>query len=760
MSDAAARALGAVFRAMTARGEERARAQRFTLQCVAAMFAEDAGLLPRGAFTALVADCRRGRRSSELLGGLFRKLGSRFDGGLFATVDPVDLAPLELALLGQAAGEGGEPLDAGIFGALFLATVDARARHERGAHYTPEAAILAHVVGPSLVEPWRARIRAAASPEELLALRGALGRIRVLDPACGSGNFLHVAHRALQRLELELLARFPERYAAGAPLVHLGQLFGIDRDPFAVELAKVTLVLGAIPSPGQALPSLDANVVCDDALFCAWPSADVILGNPPFQAKNKMRRELGADYVRRLRLRYPEVPGRADYCVYWFRRAHEELAPGARAGLVGTNTIRQNYSREGGLDPILAGDGTITEAVSTMVWPGEAVVHVSVVNWIRGEQEGPKKLSWQEGDTRDGLWREVTLDRIPSSLSARCDVTRAQPLLANAESGACYQGQTHGHKGFLLTAEEARAMCSGSRANAEVIFPYLIGEELLTEPGGKPTRWVIDFRRRELPEARRYRLPFQRVEELVRRDREVAAASEQERNASLGGSKKGNRHHENFLRRWWLLSYARHELITRLEGLARCIVCSRVTKRPIFELVSTAIRPGDALMVFPLEDDYSFGVLQSGVHGAWFKARCSTLKGDWRYTSNTVFDSFPWPQAPAKKQIEAVAKAAVALRTVRRDLAGRHEMSLRAMYASMDEPGKHPLKDAQATLDAAVRAAYGMGARQDPLAFLLAQNAVCAAREAAGEPVVGPGLPPGVAAKGLVTNDAVQPPKL
>ena len=98
------------------------------------------------------------------------------------------------------------------------------------------------------------------------------------------------------------------------------------------------------------------------------------------------------------------------------------------------------------------------------------------------------------------------------------------------------------------------------------------------------------------------------------------------------------------------------------------------------------------------------------------------MKGDQRYTSSTVFDSFPWPQAPGAAQIGAVAGAAVALRALRRDLAARRGLGLRALYAAMERPGHHPLGDAHAALDAAVRAAYGMPPRGDPLAFLLDLN--------------------------------------
>ncbi len=237
----------------------------------------------------------------------------------------------------------------------------------------------------------------------------------MLDPACGSGNFLYVAFRELKRLELALMARIhadfgrkAQRAVGTRSLVGTRQFYGLDKEEFAVELAKVTLMIAKelaidesqawmdgeqldLPIEFDAalpLDNLDDNIKADDALFCKWPKADAIVGNPPFQSKNKMQGEYGPSYLNRLREAYPKVPGRADYCVYWFRRAHDELPAGGRAGLVGTNTIRQNYSREGGLDHIVRNGGTITEAVSSQVWSGDAVVHVSIANWIKGDQPG------------------------------------------------------------------------------------------------------------------------------------------------------------------------------------------------------------------------------------------------------------------------------------------------------------------------------------------------------------------------------------
>lgn len=779
-SDRAARTLGEVFRTMIARRETHARAQRFLLQCVVAMFAEDTGLLPRDLFSELVEECRRGQSSYDLLGGLFRQMNTaRFaragryqnvcyvNSGLFATVDAVKLTPYEAQLLGLAANENWAHIHPAIFGTLFQATMNAKKRHEQGTHYTPEAAIFEHVVRPTLLQPWRTRIREASSLKDLLLLRDGLTKLRVLDPACGSGDFLYVAYRELKRLELELLEEVHERFSASTRLrvgsktsIQSRQFFGIDKNPFAVELAKVTLMLGeklAQAEPGLAvdhplpLANLDGNIRCADALLCDWPAADVIVGNPPFQSKNKMLREFGPEYVAQVRARYPQVPGRADYCVYWFRRTHDALQSGARAGLVGTNTVRENYSREGALDYIVANGGTIAEAVSTMVWPGEAVVHVSIVNWVKGPRDGPKKLSWQAGDARNSPWKTVTLPRIPASLSASRDVTGARTLLANAASGACYQGQTHGHEKFLLTADEARALRADGRAR-EVVHPYLVGEDLVGNLGSAPSRWVIDLNHcADLAAARSHGAAFDRLRALVQPD--IRAAAERERAAT--GSASGPR--QSHAERWWRHWRGRGELFERLVGLGRYIACSRVTRRPIFEFVSVAIHPNDALSVFPLEDDYSFGVLQSGLHWAWFRARCSTMKGDWRYTSNTVFDSFPWPQSADAGQVATVAREASALRALRRDLAARRELTLRAMYAALDAADMRPLREAHTALDAAVRSAYGMGPREDPLTFLLDLNAACAGREASGQPVLGPGPPPGVPTKGLISKDSVRP---
>lgn len=125
--------------------------------------------------------------------------------------------------------------------------------------------------------------------------------------------------------------------------------------------------------------------------------------------------------------------------------------------------------------------------------------------------------------------------------------------------------------------------------------------------------------------------------------------------------------------------------------------------------------------------------------------------------ADTVFDTFPWPQSPTRGQIAEVAAAAVALRALRREVMAAHGWSLRALYRTLDEPGDNPLRTAQARLDTAVRTAYAMPSKADPLAFLLALNLTLAAKEKAGEPITPPGLPlPATDRSAFLTEDSIR----
>jgi hypothetical protein len=224
-------------------------------------------------------------------------------------------------------------------------------------------------------------------------------------------------------------------------------------------------------------------------------------------------------------------------------------------------------------------------------------------------------------------------------------------------------------------------------------------------------------------------------------------------------TKKETGEHQRRLETWWLLKRRRGELISQIENLSRFIACSRVAKRPIFVFLSSRIRPDSSLTCFTFSDDYSFGILQSSVHWEWFVTKCSKLTERFRYTPDSVFDTFPWPQSPTNKQIEAVAAAAVELRRVRAQALKLTPGGLRAVYRTLELPGKHPLKDAQANLDAAVLTAYNFSPKKDLLAQLLELNLTLAATESQRKSVTPPGVPDSYEydRTRLISDDCIHP---
>jgi len=511
----AAQSVADAFNSMVSRGEDRACARRYILQSVVAMFSEDIGLLPESLFTTLLEECRRGANSYDLIGGLFRQMNEQrparggrfagvdyFNGGLFAQVEPIELQPAEIGLLLDAAKENWSRVQPVIFGTLFEGSLLKEQRHALGAHFTYESDIQ-KIVRPTIVRPWEERIAAAKNVSEMLELLRQLRAFRVLDPACGSGNFLFVAYRALRELEQNLLLRLFTQdkrqfeKVGTASGISPKQFYGLDVNDNAVETAKVTLMLARRLAGRQAhefwdahadvlpggdthalqfekdlpLDNLDANIVCADALFTPWPEVDAIIGNPPFLGSRHLAKEHGYEYARKVHAKFPDVPRMADFCVHWFRVTHDQLKPGQRAGLVGTKTIRQNESREASLDYVVNNGGTITEAVSTQVWSGEAQVHVSIVNWVKGVEKGTKKLFTQIGDAKDSPWKCDEVDSIGPTLSSKFDVTTAKPLRANEEPKLVFQGQNPVHEGFFLEPQEAAEMLREHPNHCAILFP-------------------------------------------------------------------------------------------------------------------------------------------------------------------------------------------------------------------------------------------------------------------------------------------------
>lgn len=780
VTEAAAKIVGSMYFSLSKRKVDPAKAQRFVLQLVVALFAEDVDLIPKYTIHKILGEAVKNPVTQKELTSLFEAMSiessskkpvkykgiAYFNGGIFNEVDAVELNFKEIDMLYEASKQDWSKVRPSIFGSIFEASMDQKERHGHGIHYTSELDIQ-KIVNPTILRPFRERIEGAKSKKDLSVILKDIREFRVLDPACGSGNFLYISFRELRRLEvevMELLAEKEKSKQMKMALVSPKNFYGIDTNGFGLELAKVALCIGRKLSadefkvPDNILPfeNLDENFINKDALFIDWPAADAIIGNPPFQSKNKMQTEFGKEYLYLLRKRHPDVSGYADYCVYWFRIAHKNLKNGGRAGLVGTNTIRQNKSRESGLDYIVQNDGVITEAVGSQVWSGDAVVHVSIVNWLKGKASGLKKLFLQKGDKEDSPWEVVSLSLIPASLSPDFDVTSASELAGN--KGFAFQGQTHGHSGFLLSVSEAKEFLKDKKYG-DVLFPYLIGDELL-EGMGKPQRYVIDFGNKTLPASMAYKRVFDIVEQSVLPERKEKAEKEAKENKILikdNPKAKPSNTHQTPYAQWWKLRRRKDEFFKSIADKNRYIVCSRVTRRPIFEFVRSDIHPNEALVAFALDDYYSFGILQSDLHWKWFLARCSTLKNDWRYTTDTVFDSFVWPQDPALKDVRKVAQAAADLHQIRSKILDETKLGLRGLYRSLDLPGKNPLREAHEKLDRAVMEIYGFQSGSE-LSSILDLNKTAAKAEKEGETYTGPGLPKCVKdPKSLITKDCIEP---
>lgn len=800
----AADLLAQCFTKLVTRRVERVVAQRFTLQMLVALFAEDIGLLDKYFVTQLLDDCKEPADSFDLLGGLFVAMNSKknvggrfkgvdyFNGGLFAEPARLELYPDELNQLRRASKSDWSQVRPEIFGTLFEHSLEKEERHAFGAHFTSPVDIM-KIVGPTIVEPWREQIENATTIKRLNELLGRIHSYRVLDPACGSGNFLYIAYRELKRLEATLVAKIAQvsKRATTSQIVvgfvTAEQFFGLDINPFAVELAKVTMMIArklAIDElhtvePALPLDNLDKNFLTGDALLdsqgnaATWPKSDVIIGNPPFLDARKMTVEFGRKYVGAIESVYPQVPRRADYCTYWFRKAHDALPEctvddpvAGRAGLVGTQNIRNNQSRIGGLDYILK-SGTIVEAVDNQPWSGEANVHVSIANWIKTHSSKlvtrKPRLWFQVKRTGDAERRKRgqgsaskefeldtrIVDHINSSLSDKTDVSAARRLACNRTPKKCFEGQQPGHKGFRI--ERAEYLTLRQAGESTIIFPYLNGTELLTDKLKSAPRYIIDFGDMDLLHASK----FSRTLEIVQK--RVLPKWQQNANSEKTETGRTTGEHQNRMDTWWQLKRRRPELINVISNLNRYIVCARVTKRPVFAFVASAIHPDSSLSCFTLSDDYSFGILQSSAHWLWFTTKCSKLTERFRYTPDTVFDTFPWPQATTKSLVDAVAIAGRKVRAIRADVLQTTTGGLRRIYRTLELPGKSSLKDAHAALNAAVLNAYGFSPKKDLLDQLLQLNLTIAARITSNQPVVSPGVPPNYRDPArLVTDDCIR----
>ncbi|BAZ46170.1 DNA modification methyltransferase related protein [Chondrocystis sp. NIES-4102] len=734
-----ARKMGELCEILKQRGEKKGfsvlAAQRLVLQCVLAMFAEDRGLLPPDIFISCIHDCLGGKSSYDVLGGLFSQMNcpgitqhgkykgvDYFNGGLFATVHPIELTKEELNYLDAAARENWKQVRPAIFGNIFEGTANTKERHAYGMHFTSEADIM-KIVKPTISNFWEAKIEAASNISELNSLQLELQNYKVLDPACGSGNFLYLAYQELKEIEKLLLDKISfqrqsdrRRKEAGQQQIQIGlvtplQFYGMDINPFAVELAKVTLTIAKkvaidklnLTEKELPLDTLDNNIVCRDALFSDWIKADAIIGNPPFLGGKRLRQELGDEYTEKVYKQFPDVKDSVDYCSYWFRLAQDNINATGRVGLVGTNSISQGKSRKATLDYITNQGGRIHEAISTQPWSGEANVHVSIANW---SFEQPKQYFLDD--------QEVNF--INSSLQPHINVSSAKTLQANLNK--CFQGVSPVGKDFIVTEEQVKEWIAKDSKNKEVLKLFSMGSNLAQNVNGKPDRWIIDFNDMSLEDASDYQLPFEHIKTYVKPERDKNRRKARQLN-------------------WWKYGENAPKMREAIKPLSYYFTVPRVSKWAIFIPAPLDWLPGDSNVVVASEDYYILGILTSNIHRTWMNAQKSTLKADIAYTHKTCFETFPFPQTVNKKIVEQIRNKTIELHEYRTQQMQRKQWGITQLYNAYFHEPASKLYQLHQQLDKLVMLSYNFKTSDDILTKLLELNLELAEKEKQGKTIIG-----------------------
>lgn len=673
---------------MRDRGIEPHKAAHFLMKLVFCMFAEDIALLvppaqnqkPKKLFREVLQGSKDNpERLSKMLKELFKSMAKGgmfgtddilyFNGGLFADAETITLTPEEIRILVRVNDFDWSDVEPSIFGTLFERTLDPSKRSQIGAHYTSREDIemlLQPVMMAPLRREWsevrnkadalfeKLRIKAMKLKKEQREqtkrknskefrelsklFEGFLHRlatVTVLDPACGSGNFLYVALHLLLDLEKEVISYAGPLGLGLFPQVRPTQLAGLEINEYAQQLAQVVIWIGFLqwmhhngfqPPQNPVLDPID-SIRRTDAIIDRsnsekpvepdWPDATFIVGNPPFLHGSKMRAELGDAYVEDLFPLYSgRVAGFADLCCYWFEKSYAQIKAGKaeRAGLLATQGIRGGASREV-LQRIVT-NGGIFFAESDREWLLDgASVHVSMIGF-------------DDGTEKNRILNGKAVSEIHSNLDAGADVTRAKRLKGQ-NSLWCYGSQEKAD--FGINSELSESMLANpnatGRPNSDVLRPSLGGKKILQR---NSDAWVIDFAdERDIEIASQYEEPFEHVRKTVFQQRCNHPEPRQQKF-------------------WWLHARPSPEYRKAIASGERCLVTPASSKHRIFVWIDSAILVDHAAIVFTVADDSFFGVLQSRIHEVWARApgngtQVRERESGFRYTPKSCFETFPFP---------------------------------------------------------------------------------------------------------------------
>ncbi len=557
----------------------------------------------------------------------------------------------------------------------------------------------------------------------LQAFHERLASIRVLDPACGSGNFLYVSLALLKALEKELIAFASLHDIALAPRVHPRQLMGIETSEYARELASIVIWIGylqwkhrnVIPFADETpiLQPLDQIELRDAILDLSdpnqpripeWPETDVIVGNPPFLGGKLLRTHLGDEYVDKLFAAWDEKVARdSDLCCYWFEQGRRAIEAGRtqRVGLLATQGIRGGANRR--VLQRIKESGDIFYAQADRKWIQDGVaVRVSMIGFDDGTQQ-VRLLNEDKDDAPEhALAHARSVSHINADLTSAADVTNARRLKENL--GICFQGPVVVGPFYIDPATAGKMLRSPNPhglSNSLVVCPLANAADIT----GRSRGWsIVDFRDREADEAALFEEPFEYVKQHVKPLRDRNRDSQRKRY-------------------WWRHGRAGTELRQALAGKIRQIATPRVSKYRLFSWLAPETVVTDAVVVFARDDDFFFGVLHSRPHEVWARATGTQLReyeSGFRYTPTTCFETFPLPYA-TDEQKAAIAEAARELNELRQTWLNPPEDSIapselkKRTLTNLYNQRPTWLANAHRKLDEAVFAAYGWPESPDAL---------------------------------------------
>lgn len=672
---------------------------------------------------------KRQKSLDELLAGFTYVNGRLFEETL--PIPAFDRATRETLL--DAAGLDWSRISPAIFGSLFQSIMDKRARRNLGAHYTRESNIL-KALGPLFLDGLAAELATCGNnAKKLTEFQKKLAGLRILDPACGCGNFLVIAYRELRRLELEVLRRVMKAGEssrsldiAGLVRVDVDQFYGIEIEEFPAQIAQVALWLtdhqmnqvvseefGAyfVRLPLKKAP----NIVHSNALRVPWdevvPAAQLsyIVGNPPFIGAKFQSDAQRVDVAQVFE--GTKNAGLLDYVCCWYRKAVDYIrSTEISVAFVSTNSITQG-EQVGVLWPDLFSRGVkIHFAHRTFQWSsearGKAAVHCVIVGFGLGEPA--RRVIFDYEDIR-GEPQEILARNINPYLVDAPDVVlvnRSAPICAVPEIGIGNKPIDDGN--YLFTDEEKAEFLQREPKAAPYFRRWLGADEFLNGYH----RWCLWLGDCSPAALRDMPLALERVERV----RAFRKASKSAPTRKLADAPT-RFHVENMPASTFLL-------IPKVSSERRIYV-------PIGFMAPDTI-VSDLVFIASDASKYHFGCLQSLMHNSWMRAVCGRLESRYRYSAGIVYNNFPWPD-PTDAQREAIATAAQAVLDAR---AAHPGSTLADLYDPLTMPPD--LLKAHQRLDRAVDAAYGrrdFKTEAERVAFLFERyQALTAPLAAAAEP--------------------------